>query len=175
MDGALPSQDATLVDDQRTDDDVAEDFAGGQDLEAAGGVHVALDRPADHDIAPTDIALDPAVLADRQVTFGCQVAVHFAVEPDVGLGLHPALELDLVAQHRLGNDGSSFARGSLVEHGNLLASCWRLVPERLRDRLSSCPRKGHAWSKLRRTIEPAIRSTNMKPAVIAIRRRSERK
>src|SRR2546425_1934327 len=123
MDGALPAEDAPLVDDQRTDHDVAEHFAGGQDLEAARGVHVALDRPADHDIAPADIALDPAVLADRQVTFGSQVAVHFAVEADVGRGLQPALELDLVTQHGLSNDGSGFARGSLVEHGNLLASC----------------------------------------------------
>src|ERR1700674_2868045 len=123
MDGALPSEGAALSADQRADDDVAEYFAGGQDLEAARGVHVALDRPADDDIAPTDIALDPAVLADRQVTFGCQVAVHFAVEPDVGRGLQPALQLDLVAQHRLGDDGSRFARGSLVEHGNLLPSC----------------------------------------------------
>src|SRR5256714_1133697 len=90
MDGALPAEDAALVDDQRTDDDVAEDFAGGEDLEAARGVHVALDRPADHDIAAADVALDPAVLADRQVTFGCQVAVHFAVEPVFGRGLLPA-------------------------------------------------------------------------------------
>src|SRR5438034_7129244 len=123
MDGALAAEDAALVDDERTDDDVAEDFAGGQDLEATRGVHVALDRPADHDIAAGDVALDPAVLADRQVTFGCQVAVHFAVEPDIGRGLQPALELDLVAQHSLSNDRSGFARGSLVEHGNLLASC----------------------------------------------------
>src|SRR5205807_3340472 len=84
MDGALPAEDTALVDDQRADDDVAEHFAGGEDLEAARGVHVALDRPADHDIATGDIALDPAVLADRQLPFGCQVAVHFAVEPDVG-------------------------------------------------------------------------------------------
>src|ERR1700716_1538278 len=175
MDGALPSQDAALVDDQRADDDVAEHLAGGQDLQAARGVHVALDRPADHDITAADIALDPAVLADRQVTFGCQVAVHFAVEPDVGRGLQPALELDLVAQHRLSDDGSGFARGSLIEHGNLLASCYRLVPERLRARLSCWPRKDHAWSNPRSTIDPTISNTNMKPAVIAIRRRSDRK
>src|SRR6266849_7001632 len=123
MDGALPTEDAALVDDQRTDDDIAEHFAGGKDLEAARGGHVALDSPADYDVAPGDIALDPSVLAHRQVTFGCQVAVHFAVEPDVGCGLQPAFELDLVAQHRLSDDRSSFARGSLVEHGNLLASC----------------------------------------------------
>src|SRR6266849_8945369 len=123
MDGALPTEDAALVDDQRTDHDVAEHFAGGQDLEAARGVHVALNRPADNDIAPADIALDPAVLADRQVTLGCQIAVHFTVEPNVGCRLQPAFELDLVAQHRLSDDGSSFTRGSLVEHGNLLASC----------------------------------------------------
>src|SRR5712691_2515741 len=64
MDGALPAEDAALVDDERTDDDVAEDLAGCQDLEATRGVHVALDRPADHDIAAGDVALDPAVLAD---------------------------------------------------------------------------------------------------------------
>src|ERR1700738_810479 len=114
MDGALPAEDASLVADQRTDDDVAEHVAGGQDLEAAGRDHVALDRPTDYDIAPADIALDPAGLADREVTFGCQVAVHFAVEPDVGRGLQPAFELDLIAQPRLTDAGSSFARGSLV-------------------------------------------------------------
>src|SRR6266851_4717027 len=131
MDGALPAEDAALVDDQRTYDDVAEHFAGCQDLEAARGGHVALDGPADYDIAPGDVALDPSVLAHRQVTFSCQVAVHFAVESDVGRGLQPAFELDLVAQHRLSDDGSGFARGSLVEHGKppgkLLASCARTV------------------------------------------------
>src|SRR3989442_15957499 len=106
MDGALPAEDAALVDDQRTDHDVAEHFAGGQDLEAARGVHVSLDRPADHDIAPADIALDPTVLAHRQVTFGSQDAVHFAVEEDVGRGLQPAPELYLLIHHGLSNDGS---------------------------------------------------------------------
>src|SRR2546430_7315696 len=67
MDGALPAEDAAFVDDQRADHDVTEDFAGGQDLQAARGVDVTLDRPADDDIAAADVALDPAVLADRQV------------------------------------------------------------------------------------------------------------
>src|SRR5207244_10417454 len=76
MDGALAAEDAAFVDDQRTDDDVAEDFAGGQYLEAARGVHVALDHPADHDIAAADVALDPAVLTARQVSFGCHMLGH---------------------------------------------------------------------------------------------------
>src|SRR6202022_3018931 len=118
MDGALPAEDAALVDDQRADDDVAEHFAGGQDLEAAGRDHVALDRPTDYDIAPADIALDPAGLADREVAFGCQVAVHFAVEPDVGRGLQPAFELDLIAQPPLSDAAAGFARGAAVEHGS---------------------------------------------------------
>src|ERR1700674_3986471 len=79
---ALPAEDAALVDDQRADHNVAEDFAGSKDLQAARGVHIALDTAADHDVAATDIAFDPTALADRQVTFGCQVAVHFAIEPD---------------------------------------------------------------------------------------------
>src|SRR5439155_2174237 len=136
MDGALASKDAAFVDDQRTDHDVAEDFPGREDLQATRGADVALDRATDHDIAAADIALDPTMLADRQVALSGQISVHFAVETDVRTRLQPAFELDLVAQHRLGDDGSGFARGSLVEHAYLLAGCYRLVPERLRDRVS---------------------------------------
>src|SRR5438067_12815317 len=51
--------------------DVAEDFAVGQDLAAARGVHAALDHPADNDIAAAYVALDPAVVTCGQVTLGC--------------------------------------------------------------------------------------------------------
>src|SRR3989441_2509481 len=173
MDGALPSKDAAFVDDQRTDHDVAEHLAGRQDLQATRGADVALDRATDHDIAAADIALDATMLADRQVALGGQIAVHFAVETNVRSRLQPTFELDLVAQHRLSNDGSGFARGSLVEHSYLLAGCYRLVPERLRDRVSCFPRKGHAWSRPRSAIDPRINSTNISPAVIAIRLRSD--
>src|SRR3989441_4922922 len=139
MDGALPSKDAAFVDDQRTDHDVAEHLAGRQDLQATRGADVALDRATDHDIAAADIALDPTMLADRQVALSGQIAVHFAVETNIRGRLQPALELDLVAQHRLSDDGSGFARGSFVEHAYLLAGCCRLVPERLRDRVSCFP------------------------------------
>src|SRR5438105_3443966 len=124
VDRALAAQDATLIDDQRADDDVAEHLAGGEDLEAAGGVDIALDGAADHDVAAGDIAFDVAVLADGEVAFGRQVAEHFAIEADVGRGVQPALKLDLVAQHRLGGYRSGcLTRGSLLEHENLLASC----------------------------------------------------
>src|SRR5438270_4320395 len=123
MHRALSPKNAALVDDQRADHDVAEDLAAGEDLEAAGGADVTLDGAADHDVAAGDVTLDSAVLADRQVALGRQVTVHFAVEADVGRGLQPAFELDLVAQHRLGDDGSGFTLGSLFEHANLLASC----------------------------------------------------
>src|SRR5947209_18203569 len=112
------------------------------------------------------------MLTDRQVALGGQVAIHFAIEADVGGRLQPAFELDLVAQHRLSDDGSSFARGSLIEHEYLLAGCYRLVPERLRDRVSCLPGKGHAWSRRRSAFDPTISRTNMSPAVIAILRRS---
>src|SRR2546421_1469569 len=172
MDGALASEDAALIDDQRTDHDVAEHFSGRQDLQATRGADIALNRATDHDIAAADIALDPTMLADRQVALSGQIAIHFAVEADVRGRLQPALELDLVAQHRLGDDGSGFTRGSLVEHAYLLAGCYRLVPERLRDRVSCFPGKCHAWSRPRSAIEPTISRTNMSPAVIAILRRS---
>src|SRR5256886_9940483 len=175
MDGALASKDAAFVDDQRTDHDVAEDLPGREDLEATRGADVALDRATDYDIAAADIALDPTMLADRQVALSGQISVHFAVETDVRTRLQPAFELDLVTQHRLSDDGSGFARGSLVEHAYLLAGCYRLVPERLRDRVSCFPRKGHAWSRPRSAIDPRISSTNIRPAVMAIRRRSDRK
>src|SRR4029077_5319717 len=81
---ALSAEDAALVDDQRADDDVAKDLTGGQDLEAARGVHVALDAATDDHVAASDVAFDAATLADRQVAFRRQVTVHFAVEPDVG-------------------------------------------------------------------------------------------
>src|SRR2546428_8851533 len=147
MDGALASEDAALIDDQRTDHDVAEHFSGRQDLQATRGADIALNRATDHDIAAADIALDPTMLADRQVALSGQVAVHFAVETNVRGRLQPAFELDLVAQHRLGDDGSGFARGSLVEHAYLLAGCYRLVPERLRDRVFCFPRKDHSGSR----------------------------
>src|SRR3989442_4462878 len=175
MDGALASKDAAFVDDQRTDHDVAEDFPGREDLQATRGADVALDRATDHDIAAADIALDPTMLADRQVALSGQIAVHFAVETNVRGRLQPAFEPDLVAQHRLSDDGSGFARGSLVEHAYLLAGCYRLVPERLRVRVSCFSRKGHAWSKPRRAIDPAIRSPNIRPPGIAIPRRPARK
>src|SRR5256885_7414107 len=110
MDGALAAEDAPLVDDERADHDVAEHLAGGENLETPRGVHVALDAATDDHIATGDIAFNPAALADRQVTFGCQVAVHLSVEPNVGRRLQPAFELDLVAEHRLRNDRSGFAR-----------------------------------------------------------------
>src|ERR1700704_3557375 len=110
MAGALAAEDAPLVDDERADDDVTEHLAGGEDLEAPRGVHVALDAATDDHVATADIALDPAALADREVTFGGQVAIHFAVEPNVGRRLQPSLELDLVAEHRLRDNRSGFAR-----------------------------------------------------------------
>src|SRR5258708_1565065 len=84
VDRALAAEDAALVDDQRTNDDVSKDLTGGQDLEPAGGVHVALNAATDDDVAAGDVALDPAALAHREVAFGCQVAVHLSVEPNVG-------------------------------------------------------------------------------------------
>src|SRR2546430_8985585 len=75
MDGALASEDAALIDDQRTDHDVAEHLPGRQDLQATRGADIALNRATDHDIAAADIALDPTMLADRQVALSGQVAV----------------------------------------------------------------------------------------------------
>src|SRR3989449_3861725 len=98
MDGALPTKDAAFVDDQRTDHDVAEHLAGRQNLQATRGADVALNRATDHDIAAADVALDPTMLADRKVALRGQIAVHLAVEPNVGGRLQPAFEFDLVAQ-----------------------------------------------------------------------------
>jgi len=56
-----------LVDDQRADDDVSKDLTGGQNLEAARGVHVALNAATDDHVAAGDVAFDAAALADRQV------------------------------------------------------------------------------------------------------------
>src|SRR5438876_3780780 len=75
MDGALPSKDAAFVDDQRTDHDVAEHFAGREDFQTTRGADVALDRATDHDIAPADIAFNPTMLADRQVALSGQFSV----------------------------------------------------------------------------------------------------
>src|ERR1700737_3921893 len=112
---ALSPEDATFIDDQRADDDVAEHLAGGQNLQAAGGGGVALDAAADDPFAAADVALDPTVLPYRQVAFGRQVAEHLTVEPDVGRRLQTAFELDLIAEHRLGDDRSGrFTRGSLI-------------------------------------------------------------
>src|SRR5207253_8349647 len=46
MDGAFAPKDAALVDDQRTDHDIAEHLAGRQDFQATRGADVALDRAA---------------------------------------------------------------------------------------------------------------------------------
>src|SRR3989454_8791390 len=146
MDGALPAKDAALVDDQRADHDVAEHLAGRQDLQATRGADVALDRATDHDIAAADIAVDPTMLADRQVALSGQIAVHFAVETNIRGRLQPAFELDLVDQHRLSDDGSDFARGSFVEPAYLLPGCYRLLAVRVRDRAAGVPDHDHAWS-----------------------------
>src|SRR6266478_5910511 len=87
VDRALAAEDAALVDDQRPNDDVSKHLTGGEDLEPAGGVHVALNAATDDDVAAGDVALDPAALAHRQVTFGGQVAVHLSVESNVGCRL----------------------------------------------------------------------------------------
>src|SRR2546430_2276663 len=84
VDSALASKNAAFIDDQRTDDDVAEDLSGGEDLEPAAGAHVALDAAAHHDVAAADIAFDPAMLTHREVAFRGQVAEHLTVEADVG-------------------------------------------------------------------------------------------
>src|SRR5438045_8524683 len=105
MDGALPSKDAAFVDDQRTDHDVAEHFAGRQDFQTTRGADVALDRATDHDIAPADIAFNPTMLADRQVALRGQISVHLAVETNVRGRLQPAFGFDLVPQHRISHAG----------------------------------------------------------------------
>src|SRR5947209_20146056 len=74
MDGALASEDAALIDDQRTDDDVAERLSGRQDLQATRGADTALNRATDHDMAAADTALDHTTLAYRQLALSAQVA-----------------------------------------------------------------------------------------------------
>src|SRR2546430_1021778 len=64
MDGALASEDAALIDDQRTDHDVAEHFSGRQDLQATRGADIALNRATDHAIRSTNTR--PAVIAIRR-------------------------------------------------------------------------------------------------------------
>src|SRR5207245_5149486 len=120
--GALPAQNAAFVDDQGANGDVAVDLAGGQELEPAGGLDIALDAAADHDVSGGDVALDAAMLAHGQVTVGADIAGHLTVKADVGAGMQAALQLDLVAEHGLGRYGNGFAAGSGLEHG--WSSCW---------------------------------------------------
>src|SRR5207302_11167285 len=100
MDGALAPKDAALVDDQRTDHDIAEHLAGRQDFQATRGADVAPDRAADHDIAAADIALAPTMLAPRLAALSGQIAVHFAGAADVRRLPPPALQLELVGPRR---------------------------------------------------------------------------
>ena len=67
VDGALSPEDAPFVDDQRADHDVSEHLAGRENLEAAARADVAVDRATDHHVTTADIALDPAVLTDREI------------------------------------------------------------------------------------------------------------
>src|SRR5260370_29496920 len=78
---ALPAEDAALVDDQRADHDVAEDFAGGKDLQATRGVHVALNAASDDAVSTADVALDPAPLSHSKAAFRLHITEHFTFNP----------------------------------------------------------------------------------------------
>src|SRR5260370_36605738 len=56
---ALPAEDAALVDVQRADHDVAEDFTGGKDLKPPRGVFVTLVAASDEHVSTPDLALTP--------------------------------------------------------------------------------------------------------------------
>lgn len=70
------------LDDQLRDGHVAVDPAAGDDLEPLG-VDPALEAPADEHLAGIEVALDPALFADRHLRFAVDGALELAVDVQV--------------------------------------------------------------------------------------------
>jgi len=89
---AMAVKHGSLMDDESIDHDVAEEFAGGDDLHPAGGLDVALDLTSHGDVAGLDVGLNDALFANNQVALVYNLAVDTAVDADAAGGLQGTLD-----------------------------------------------------------------------------------